>query len=91
MNKENFKVQCTTTIIGHEKICYPFEGTLMQCRLYIYSVSCDMFTTLRRAGNLQHLYILLRDDKTGSIFFSLKRLKNYRQRIKLEYRIVQNN
>ena len=91
MNKESFKVQCTITINGHEKICYPFEGTFMQCRLYIYSVACDMFTTLRRAGNLQHFYGLSRDDETGMIYFSIKRLKNYRERIRLNYRIIQNN
>lgn len=91
MNKENFKVQCTITINGHEKICYPFEGTFMQCRLYIYSEACNMFITQRRARNLQQFFGLSIDDETGMIYFSIKRLKNYREKIKLNYRIIQNN
>lgn len=91
MNEENLKVQCTITINGHEKICYPFEGSFMQCRLYINYVACDMFTSLRMARNLQHFYGLSRDNKTGMIYFSIKRYKNYRKRIELNYRIIKNN
>ena len=91
MNKEKFKVQCTIKINGLEKNRYPFEGTFMQCRLFIYSVAWYMFTNLRRAGNLQHFYGFTRDDETGMLFYSIRRCENYKEKIRLDYRIIKNN
>ena len=90
-NKSEFKVECTIITFGHVKKCYPFVGSKKECWIYIYSIGVDMFTTIRRKSNLQHFYHLSRLDGMGLIYMTIERCENYRQRIKLNYKIVTNN
>lgn len=88
--KEEYKVKCTITTSNHEKICYPFIGTLLECRAFINAVALDMFTNQRRSSNLQHFYGFSRFDDVGLIYFRIKRSQNYKDRIILDYGIEDN-
>lgn len=68
MIKESFKVKCTITTSNHEKICYPFYGTFLECRAFIYAVALDMFTNHRRSSNLRHFFGFRRFDDVGLVF-----------------------
>lgn len=89
-NQGEYKVKCTITTSNHEKICYPFHGTLIECRAFIYAVALDMFTNQRRSSNLQHFYGFSRFDDVGLIYFRIKRSQNYKERIILDYGIIEN-
>lgn len=89
--KEEYKVECTITIKGHEKKCYPFKGTKKECWLYMYSIGVDMYTTYRRPGTLQYFFSLSRFDDCGLLFMTMERSMNYVLRLKLFYKIVIND
>lgn len=85
-----YKVKCIITTRNHEKICYPFNGTLLECRAFIYAVALDMFTSHRKSSNLQHFYGFSRFDDVGLVYFRIKRSQDYKDRIKLDYGIILN-
>lgn len=90
-NQGEYKVECTISIIGHEKKCYPFFGSKKECWFFIYYIGVILCTTNRRPRNFQSFCSLHKFDNSESIFASFERDENYMLRLKLFYKIVINN
>lgn len=91
MIKENFKVKCTIKTSNHEKICYPYEGDFIDCRLFIYATAISAMTAKRRICNLENFFGVSMFDVSGLIFFSIKRTEQRKLRIKVDYEIINNS
>lgn len=91
MIKENFKVKCTIKTSNHEKICYPYEGDFIDCRLFIYATAISAMTAKRRICNLENFFGVSMFDVSGLIFFSIKRTEQRKLRIKVDYQIINNS
>lgn len=88
--QEKYKVKCIISTSRHEKVCYPYKGTLKQCRELIYYIGIISFTAYRREG-FQYFYGLSRFDDSGLMFLTLNKTKNLQLRVKLFYEIVTIN
>lgn len=90
-NQGKCKVKCTITIKDHSKICYPFYGSIGECKLFIYRNAIIAMTSIHRERNLRYFYGFSKFDNSRFIFLSIKRADFNKLRIKLEFEIEINN